>query len=155
MSPKNELNIHSMKDVYQLLDSTHEDDYEEITQKYQKMMKDFTGSSLSDLKKAYKAIRILHGVVDDASFNDWYSNVANELSKLSSEFELYDDTVEQISIIDYMEPELFLDAYLQNNIPFEFSNTFHTSVKVKDLLEEANENKLAIDASLQRMRNLV
>lgn len=150
----NQTNINSMQDVYRILNSGPEDSYELITHKYEALSQESTDANLAELKKAYKLISVLHGMVEHSKFNSWYHDLATALSKIDPVFELYDDNIEQLSIIDYMDPELFLDAYIKNYTTPEFSQLFYNDKKLNTLLHEANHNKNSIEDSLQRIHNL-
>lgn len=150
MSEKNS-NINSMQDVYSTLNVKPESSYEEVTQNYHDLLQECSGTSTKDLKKAYKLMGVIYGQVEYSNFSEWYHNLAQALSKISSEFKLYEGNVERISLIDYLEPEIFLDAYLKNYTPTEFAKEFYANPKTKSLIEEASRGKKDIESSLERM----
>ncbi|MDF1875732.1 hypothetical protein JHD48_08290 [Sulfurimonas sp. SAG-AH-194-I05] len=146
--------IHAMQDVYAILNISEEDSYEIAMDMYNTLREGSSEEELKILKKAYKLIGVLYGTVENAQFNAWYNEVIHALSKLGKEFEIYEGEAERISIIDYMEPEIFLDGFLKDNTAEEFSKDFYNKKETQALLDEANFSKISIEASLERMKNL-
>ena len=153
MIPKNQSKINSMQDVYDILNVVPDDTYEVITLKYNRLLDEYSNLDLTDVNKAYKLVGVIYGEVEHSGFNKWYEDVTYELSLISPEFKLYEGNVERISIIDYMEPEIFFDAYLKAYTPIQFSKDFHNNVETRSLIEEANIHKKTIEASLSRINS--